>query len=123
MAPCERSVLSIFFCRLKIRPAPCERSLIKPPFTSREHWAKSTSVIHFSGGSSGETEGGRPSFIYTKLRPDGLKRNFFETGSPFYLRVLIRHCFFNRSLPSCFESIPTSDLAFPLQGHLYVLHC
>ena len=121
--PCERGVLSNFFCRSKIRPPPCERSLIKPRFTSREHSAKSTSVIHFSGGSREEAEGARPPFIYTKLRPEGLKRNFFETGPPFYLRVRIRHCFFYGSLPSCFESIPTSDLAFPLQGHLYVLHC
>ena len=68
-------------------PPPCERRLIKPPFTSSEHSAKSTSVIHFSGVSRGETEGARLPFIYTKLRPEGLKRNFFETGPPFFLRV------------------------------------
>ena len=80
--PCERSVLSNFFCRSKIRPPPCERSLIKPPFTSREHSAKSTSVIHFSGGSREEAEGGSAPLYLHETETRRAEKKFFWDRDP-----------------------------------------
>ena len=60
-------------------------------------------MLQTSGGSRGGAGGDRaPPYFYTKMRPEGAKKNFetgpptylrlWMTGPPPYLKVWIRHC-------------------------------